>query len=239
MPADHKPIVSVITVVYNAGDKIEKTIRSVVNFVSPSVEYIIIDGGSVDNTLSVISKYKDQLKTISEPDRGIYDAMNKGIDMACGTWLYFINTGDELLHLPMEILSRTDFDKSLLSFPVQLSDGSVKKPELNFKLNLTNTLPHQGIFYRTSQMTRYEIRYKVFADYHLNLSMFKKKSNSIAIFQDHSAVATHDLDGVSNSPIAFSELKQIIKQHGGLFMLALSLLYFKWRGLKRKLSKLK
>lgn len=89
------PRLSVITVVYNGIDKIEKTINSVLNQTYQQIEYIIIDGSSTDGTIEVIKKYADKITYwISEPDKGIYDAMNKGIVKCTGDWIHFRNCGD-------------------------------------------------------------------------------------------------------------------------------------------------
>ena len=91
------PKFSIITVTYNAGKVLEDTIQSVVFQTYRNVEYIIVDGGSNDNTLDVVHKYQERIcKVISEPDKGLYDAMNKGIRMATGDYLCFLNAGDEL-----------------------------------------------------------------------------------------------------------------------------------------------
>ncbi len=88
-------IISVITVCYNAINGIEKTIQSVLCQTYPNIEYIVIDGGSTDGTFSIIRKYTDRISFIvSESDDGIYDAMNKGIKIATGDWICFLNAGD-------------------------------------------------------------------------------------------------------------------------------------------------
>lgn len=91
------PKFSIITVTYNAGKVLEDTIQSVVFQTYRNVEYIIVDGGSKDNTLEVVNKYRDRISVVvSEPDHGLYDAMNKGIRLATGDYLCFLNAGDEL-----------------------------------------------------------------------------------------------------------------------------------------------
>lgn len=89
------PKISIITVCYNAQSTIENTILSVISQNYCNIEYIIIDGGSTDGTVDIIKKYADRLAYwVSEPDKGIYDAMNKGIAVATGEWIHFRNSGD-------------------------------------------------------------------------------------------------------------------------------------------------
>ncbi len=89
-------LLSIITVCYNSEKTVEKTVRSIVGQMTDETEYIVVDGGSRDQTLEIIKRESGEQKInlISEPDRGIYDAMNKGISMARGVWLLFINSDD-------------------------------------------------------------------------------------------------------------------------------------------------
>jgi hypothetical protein len=90
-----QPLISVITVVFNGEKNLEQTIQSVINQNHNNFEYIIIDGGSTDKTIEIIQKYEDRIDYWkSEKDMGIYDGMNKGIDLADGQWLNFMNCGD-------------------------------------------------------------------------------------------------------------------------------------------------
>lgn len=90
------PRLSVVTIVYNNVRDIERTIQSVINQTYSNIEYVIVDGLSNDGTLQVIDQYKSQItKFISEKDEGIYDAMNKGLALATGDYVIFMNSGDE------------------------------------------------------------------------------------------------------------------------------------------------
>jgi len=102
MPNYPFPTFSIITITFNAEAYIENTIRSVISQKGnyPPIEYIIIDGASKDKTLDILSKYRDNItKMVSEPDKGLYDAMNKGISLATGDYLCFLNAGD-IFHEP-------------------------------------------------------------------------------------------------------------------------------------------
>ena len=89
------PKISVITISYNAEKEIEKTILSVISQTYSNIEYLIIDGASKDDTMVIVNKYKDRISHIvSEPDKGIYDAMNKGIRMATGDIIGILNSDD-------------------------------------------------------------------------------------------------------------------------------------------------
>lgn len=87
--------ISIITVCYNAADEIERTIQSVIEQTFHDYEYIIVDGASKDSTMDIVDQYSNRIhKIVSEPDNGIYDAMNKGTRIANGEWMIFMNAGD-------------------------------------------------------------------------------------------------------------------------------------------------
>ena len=88
---------SIVTITLNDFETIEQTIKSIINQNYPFIEYIVIDGGSTDGTLNILNKYKDNFKFFkSSPDKGIYDAMNKGALQATGEYICFVNGGDFL-----------------------------------------------------------------------------------------------------------------------------------------------
>ncbi len=89
------PLISIITVVYNGEKYLKQAIESVINQTYKNIEYIIIDGGSTDNTLNIIKNYHQNIsKWVSEPDNGLYDAMNKGIKLATGELIGMVNSDD-------------------------------------------------------------------------------------------------------------------------------------------------
>lgn len=114
MSSDNKKentLISVITVSYNAENSIEGTLISVINQSYPHIEYIVIDGASTDNTLKIIERYKDKIQVLkSEPDAGIYDAMNKGIKLSSGDYILMMNCGDTFA-------DNTTVEKAVKSFP--------------------------------------------------------------------------------------------------------------------------
>ena len=122
------PLISIITVVFNDVTHIEETILSVINQDYLNIEYIIIDGGSTDGTVDVIKKYEDKISFwLSEPDQGVYDAMNKGIDKATGDWINFMNSGD--IFTNCHILSSVFIEDEYDSVDVIYGDAAQKNTD--------------------------------------------------------------------------------------------------------------
>ncbi|MBW2937726.1 glycosyltransferase [Aureisphaera sp. CAU 1614] len=121
------PKISVVTPNYNLGDFIESTILSVLNQHYPNLEYIIIDGGSIDNSLQVIKKYESKISYfVTEPDKGMYDAINKGFAIATGDILCWINSDDVLwegsLHYVAKIFTENKQVQWLQGFPSLINE---------------------------------------------------------------------------------------------------------------------
>lgn len=228
--------VSIITVCYNSEADIENTIQSVVPFVSDVVEYVVIDGGSTDNTLQILNKYKDKISIlVSEPDKGIYDAMNKGINKATGKWFIFINCGDELLHLPHELFNQDNDKYAAIFGSVRVDEDVVIKPTFDWRLKIRNSLPHQGLFYNKSLIdVHFDTQFKIFSDYDFNLKMYKKGIGYLIV---DDIIAFHSLIGISNSKKAVKELFVVINKNGGWPFVILSFIYFKFYGLFNRLRK--
>ncbi len=198
-----KPLVSVITVVYNGAATLENTITSVAGQTFRDLEYIIIDGGSKDGTLDIIHKHTNTVtRWISEPDKGVYDAMNKGIRLTEGEWLYFLGSDD--LFQDANVLESFFSDPSLANF--DLVYGDVLSPsykgrydgEFTLEKLLSRNLSHQAAFYRKSLFTRlgyYDQRYRMHADWDFNLRCFSDPA--VRTKYTGVLVATFGADGIS------------------------------------------
>lgn len=169
---------SIITPTYNCGTKIVKTIHSVLSQDSALFEYIIIDGDSNDGTQSHIEKFNPRLTFVSEPDLGPYDAMNKGIDMARGKYLYFLGAGDTLRANALKNLKPLMPDRELAFVygnVYWVDEAFIYGGEFD-KLRLeTYNICHQAIFYERTifdLIGKYELDYKILADYVLNIKCF-------------------------------------------------------------------
>ncbi len=183
-------LISVITVCYNAEDTIEDTIWSIINQDYDAIEYIIIDGSSSDRTMDIVKKYNYQggeqrightvLKWISEPDTGIYDAMNKGIQMANGDYMIFMGADDvfannQVLSNVVIWLKKWLGDVVYGSVQMKTSGCIDIKPFNPVKFAIGN-ICHQCIFYPRELYTKqqYNINYRIYADYAYNLSAWKE-----------------------------------------------------------------
>lgn len=182
------PCVSIITVCRNVGDAIGDTIESILQQTYPNIELILIDGASTDNTVEVIKRYDDKLAYwVSEPDKGIYDAMNKGLRHATGEWVNFMNVGDSFSDA--NVLSSIFGDKEIPEnirliggntnnfFP----DGHIEVHHAEPAKNIKYRIPfsHQSCFTRRelekgNGAFQFDLRYKIAADYNLFYNIYYK-----------------------------------------------------------------
>jgi len=180
--------ISIITVCFNAEKSIEKTIKSVQAQSYNSIEHVFIDGASTDNTKKIIKKYlRKQDKFISEKDKGIYDAMNKGIEIASGEVIFFLNSGD--LFYNNEVISKIveEFNKDnceLLLGDVQVvsstyEDLYVKSHKnLSFEYFFNDSICHQGIFYKIQKKEEFplfDLNFPICADFDHFLKLYLNK----------------------------------------------------------------
>ena len=148
-------LITIITIVFNDIDNIENTLKSEINQNFKNYEIIIIDGCSIDGTYQLLNNYKNKInKIISEPDLGIYDAMNKGINEASGEWIIFMNSGDcfynnEVLNNLSKFLIP---ENDLVYSDIVYSSGKLFKCDHN-----KNRIIHQGLIYRKKLHDQYGI----------------------------------------------------------------------------------
>ncbi|MDH4944067.1 glycosyltransferase family 2 protein [Sulfurimonas sp. C5] len=177
--------ISIITVVYNGATYLEKTIQSILNQTYDNLEYIIIDGGSIDGTIDIIKKYEDKISYwISEKDAGIYDAMNKGIDISSGDYINFLNAGDSFADY--YVLERIFNNQEMLLYdlvygPAIVTGGKKEvllhpKKFTKFNLYLWNTrvVCHQAIFIKREEIVKYTLKYKLKGELNWYLDLVEK-----------------------------------------------------------------
>ncbi|MEI8389452.1 MAG: glycosyltransferase family 2 protein [bacterium] len=176
---------SIITVCKNSEKSIENAILSVINQTYKNFEYIIIDGVSTDNTLNIVNKYSDKISTIiSEPDNGLYDAMNSGIKHATGDYLFFLNSDDQFLHeniLKLVAENAEDSQAEVIYGDIavlnkQTGTICIQKHNKFNKIYLMKNTPCQpGCFYKKSAFSKYgnfDTNYKIVSDHEWFLRVF-------------------------------------------------------------------
>jgi glycosyltransferase involved in cell wall biosynthesis len=223
------PKISIITVVFNSKDFIERTIESIKNQVYRNIEYIIIDGASTDGTLQLIEKHSEDIcKWISEPDKGLYDAMNKGLELATGDFVCFLNSGDQifavdtltkmldnLADLPDIIYGETmivdangvEIGLRRLKAPDQLSWKSFEKGML---------VCHQSVYVKREIASYYNLKYRIASDFDWVMKALKKAKS----IHNSGLILTRFLDGGMNKkniPRALLERFKIMSGNYGFF----------------------
>lgn len=241
-PYSTRPLLSIVTVVRNGGPTIEKTIQSVLEqkrkISQESIDYVVIDGASTDNTVKFIQHYEDQIAYWrSEPDKGIYDAMNKGWLYSQGHFVYFLGADDILLHIPYQALRAAIKDEiDLVYGNVLLSDGRIFIPSYNRMLTFTNTLHHQALFLRRDKFLKnpFKEQYRIFADFDLNQRLFKQKTSAQYV---NESIARFSLTGVSVTT-GTKEFFQVISSNYGVWAVIIAFLFAKYRGIQYRFWRL-
>ena len=206
--------ISIITVSFNSASTIEDTLKSVISQDYKNIEYIIIDGGSTDGTLDIINQYKNNIKTIvSEPDKGIYDAMNKGIELSSGDVVGILNSDD--IYENNKVLSLVN---DAFTINVDAVYGDIEYVDrLNLKKRLrlwkagefkSNSFkwgwmpPHPGFFIKKSKYNEfgtYQLDLGSSADYELMLRMIAKRKIKLKYIPE--IITKMRMGGVSNKSV--------------------------------------
>lgn len=199
--------ISIVTVSYNAVKTIEETMLSVLNQTYPNVEYIVIDGGSTDGTVDIIKKYADRLSYwVSEPDKGIYDAMNKGIAIATGDYINFMNAGDRFKH---ESIIDEIFESGTKTASADIVYGNaifsypwgklLVKPRPLTEFKSFDPIFHQSSFTKLQLLkdTPFDISFKIAGDYnffykcYIDGKLFKYLDLAISIFDASDGISSN------------------------------------------------
>ncbi len=251
------PLISIITVVLNSEEYIENTILSVINQSYKSKEYIIIDGGSNDGTLDIISKYGNRINYyLSEPDEGIYDAMNKGIKLASGDWIIFMNAGDSFVENGVfeKIIKEVyKYNENLEKVNLIYGNALVVNNKLGivykvkkeitgintFYFSIKQPICHQAVLFNRSifdEIGVYNKKFKLAGDYEWFVRFFMGKENYIAKFIDIDIV-NFQMDGLSFDLLLnmLIERKIIAKKYFPFYIFFLFLSLFPFLYLKSKI----
>jgi glycosyltransferase involved in cell wall biosynthesis len=199
---------SIITVNYNNAEGLERTIQSVQSQTWKDYEHIIIDAASTDGSVEIIHKYSAGIaKWISEPDRGIYDGMNKGIDLSYGEYCIFLNSGDVfynslILERVSSMLSGEDFLYGDVELVYNNSNKKIKYYPDKFLLNYLSfeMICHQVIFFKSSsllELGKYSENFKFCSDYEILLKFLLKFNSSYSKIPF--TIASYKMDGISTS----------------------------------------
>lgn len=207
----HSPVFSIVTVTYNAAEWIERTILSVLQQSYPHIELLIIDGGSTDGTIDFIRQYETGISYwISEPDKGLYDAMNKGLQQASGDYVWFINAGDTIhtADTLQEIVSNL---KKKVSLPDIIYGDTMIVDAAGKPLGLRRLRPpgkltwksfrmgmlvnHQAFIVRREIAPLYDLTYRLAADYDWCIQCLKRAEK---IYNTHRILANFLEEGMSS-----------------------------------------
>lgn len=202
METTESPLVSVITVVRNGVETIVATLESVSLQRDVHVEHIVIDGASIDGTVDILRDYQGhQLLWISEADKGIYDAMNKGLILARGEWIIFLGADDAFADsavLADIFLSQKLAGYDLIGGKSSYHGGRQCIPRLDWHIRIFNTLHHQAAFYRRSLFKdfKYRLDIPVVADYELNFQIYMQRRS---VFFVNRKIAISGNQGISHT----------------------------------------
>ena len=227
-----RPLVSIIMVLFRDREECVRLLNNIFTFDPCEFELLVFDGGSDDGTADVLREWDDKIDYwLSEPDSGIYDAMNKGVAAATGEYVFHLNAGDTLKSIPSETLAACLKDQvDVASFAVEQDRGGTFFPKIGFPLKIGNTWHHQGTFYRRTPHIAYDITYKIYADFDLNQRLFKS-GKKVKLFDQ--VVSVHGTGGVSHSGLDEHENYRAVQKNFGGHYVVVRCLWLQYQTLRR------
>lgn len=220
------PKLSVITIVFNNARDIERTMLSVLDQTYGNMEYIVIDGASTDGTLDIIKRYEDRLILRSEKDKGIYDAMNKGLALATGDYVLFMNSGDEIYAADtVEKVFATApsadvyygetemFDEGWNSLGQRRHKAPEHLTKASFRFGMS--VSHQAIYVRRELAPAFDLQYRLSSDIDWILNILEKAT---LVVNTRMYVAKYLVGGMSKKKHqeSLKERFAIFSKHFGL-----------------------
>ncbi len=249
--------ISVITITYNAERTLQRTLESVLRQTYPHIEHLIIDGASKDGTLALAERYQSQsphrVVIQSEPDRGLYDAMNKGLQKATGDYLVFLNAGDTLYaDDTMEVVARHTGDRVAVVY----GDTAITDEEGRFLHLRTHRPPeqlswrsfrqgmlvcHQAFYVRTdiARSQAYNLRYRHSADVDWCIRVMREAERlSLTLANTHTVLANFEEGGntTQHHRASLRERFHVMAVHYGFLPTLLLHLWFVVRAVARRFS---
>lgn len=202
--------ISIVTVCLNAGHCIEDCITSVIGQTYGNIEYVVIDGGSTDGTLEVLGRYRDRIDyLVSEPDRGLYHAMNKGIQAATGDYLYFLNSDDHFCDENVVsdvvgvIRENPSLDLVYGDVLVHVEGQLIRRPQvpvLNRESLCRKGFSHQSLFARRETLTStggFSENYRIVADGDWLAKTLASGATSLHVERDITTICPFGLSGTT------------------------------------------
>ena len=222
------PKISIITINYNDSSGLQKTFDSVFGQTWQDFEYVVIDGGSTDGSKELIEHYQNQIDYwVSEPDSGIYNAMNKGIAVATGEYLLFLNAGDHFYsNTVLEENLKEICDADVISFDIELIENSISKihvlpKTITFSVMFQSTLAHQSTFIKRllfDELGKYDEQYLIVADWTFFMNIFF--NNKYNYKKVNEILTTFYLGGISNNvKVLREERKKFLNNNFPRFVL--------------------
>lgn len=212
---------SIITVCYNAEETVGKTIESVLSQTYKNIEYIIVDGKSTDSTCNIISEYLDDTRItfLSEKDTGLYNAMNKAIDMLHGDYALFLNSGDyfvnnKVLQNVFERMNKEKHSDLLYGNVIRNTFDGTKRERYGGRLSVKKNLllgkmiSHQVMFFRSDiiKKYRYDESFRITADFNLLARMLKDRCSLEYIDEDITLMENRE--GISAEPTNLQTMRE-------------------------------
>ena len=210
---------SIITINYNNREGLQKTIESVVNQTWREFEYIVIDGGSTDGSVDVIKQYLDRIDYwVSEPDKGIYHAMNKGIDVAKGEYCNFMNSGDCFYeNTTLENIKDELANVSIINGKTAFDNGWVESPPNSISLELfytRKTINHQSSFIETQLLRKYKYdeSLKIVSDWKFWIQAFVYENCTYKAIDSFIALFNSNGISLTNNELRCQENEIVLKE---------------------------